>query len=193
MMKIDEAFHAVKVFDDDVYVADYTNQTQSKVGVCILETEPSDISYFHLVDKKRIEYWCVNFEENTNFFEQGVNQCECMFASKNARKKGWVCLVELKYCLEKNVEINSENAFSQLKNTMAYLIDKDVIELKRHRVYLNISIPDHSHKEPFLSFMSTQDDVLNALEEKRIQVLGYNEVLILNEGYLKVPRYDIYR
>ena len=192
MMKIDEAFNAVKVFDDDVYVADYTNQTLSKEGVRILEAEPSDINYFHLVDKKRIEYWGVNFEENTKFFEQGINQCECMFASKNARNKRWVCLVELKYCLEKNVEINSENAFLQLRNTMSYLVGKDVIDLKHHRVYLNISIPDHSHKEPFLSFISTQDEVLTALEENRIQVLGYNEVLILNEGYLKVPRQDIY-
>lgn len=190
MMKIDEAFNNVKSFDGDAYVVDYTNLTHSEKGVEISSVKP-DIHYFHLINKKHVEYWGVNFEENAKFFEKGTNQCECMFVSKNARKKGWSCLVELKYCLEKNITGNSESAFLQLKGTLSYLIEKNVIDLKRHRVYLNISIPDHSHKEPFLSFMATQDETISALAEHKIMVLGYNEVLILNEGFLKVPKYDI--
>lgn len=188
MQKIDEAFHSVKCFNGDAYVADYTNQTQNEAGVCLSETAPEDIHYFHLVNRHNVEYWGVNFEENAGFFEKGINQCECMFASKNAKKKGWGCLVELKYCLKKNVAGNSESAFVQLKNTLAYLTRKEVVSTARHRVYLNISIPDHSHKEPFLSFISTQDETLNALKANRVQILGYNEVLILNESYLRVPR-----
>ena len=100
-------------------------------------------------------------------------------------------MVELKYCLEKNVESNSGAAFAQLNNTLDFLKEKGVLDSDNYRIYLNISIPDHSNKEPFLSFISTQDDVLDKLKNERVQVLGYNQVLILNEGFIKVPKQEI--
>lgn len=180
-------FHSIKEYSADAFVADYTNQTNSKQGVCILETAPDDIYYFHLQNPRHIVYWGVNFEENPSLFK-GINQCECMFVSKQAKKKGWICLVELKYCKEKNIEINSESAFFQLKETLKYLIEKEVIDPKRHRIYLNVSIPEFSAREPFLSFMQTQDEIIEQLQENKIQILGYNRVLIMNEAFIKIPK-----
>lgn len=187
---MDKFFNKAKTYCSDCYVVDYTNETNSKRGVEIHTEQPEDIAYFHVKDPKKIEYWGINFEEHPAFFK-GVSQCECMFASKKFNKKGWACLVELKYCLEKNVESNSGAAFAQLNNTLDFLKGKGVLDSDNYRIYLNISIPDHSNKEPFLSFISTQDDVLDKLKNERVQVLGYNQVLILNEGFIKVPKQEI--
>lgn len=54
--------------------------------------------------------------------------------------------------------------------------------------YVWISIPEHSHRAPFTAFQNTQDELLEILEEHKVKLLGYNEALILNEGYIKTPK-----
>ena len=171
------------------YIADYTEQTQSVKGVEISDKPFDDIHYCTINNPRSIECWCVNFERNRSVFKisetsEYASQCECMIASKNAQKKGWVCLIELKYCLEKNVENNSENAFNQLVACFVFLKSKGIIDLKKHRVYFNISIPDHSSKQPFNSFSFSQDRILDLNKTKSVHFLGYNEIKVLNESCL---------
>ena len=172
-----------------IYIADYTNQEQSAKGVEISDTPFTDIQFCTVNNPKDIECWSVNFEKNQGVFrctdtEKQAKQCECMVAAKNAQKKGWVCLMELKYCLEKNIENNSEEAFKQLTNSFKLLKDKRIIDLKKHRVYFNISIPDHSNKQPFNSFSFSQDKIIELKKIESVQFLGFNEIKVLNEGYL---------
>lgn len=180
-------FPKASLYDGDVYVADYTNQTNSESGVCILQEPADDIAHLHLENPRHIRFWGVNFEEHPAFFK-GLSNCECMFVSAKARKRAWACLAELKYCLEKNIETNSEHAFSQLEKTLNHLIKENVLTLSLHRIYLNVSIPDHSHREPFLSFMVTQDEVITQMQKTGVVILGYNNLLILNESFLRVPQ-----
>lgn len=173
-----------------IYIADYTQQTQSERGVEISDDPFNDIQYCTFKNPRNTTCWGINFERNSGVFRidgtsQSAPQCECMIASKNAQKKAWVCLMEMKYCLEKNVDSNSENAFNQLIACFNYLKGKGIIDLKRHRVYLNISIPDHSNKQPFNSFSFSQNRILELKKNERVQFLGYNEIKILNEAYLE--------
>ena len=169
------------------YIADYTRKTRSAKGVEISDTPFSDIHYCTVSNPRNIECWGVNFEKNQGVFKiantgEQAKQCECLIASKNAKKKGWVCLVELKYCLEQNVVSNSKDAFNQLIACFDYLKDRDILDLKIHRVYFNISIPDHSNKQPFNNF--SQDITIDLMKNKSIRLLGSNEIKVLNEGYL---------
>ena len=182
-------FANISLHSSHIYVADYTLSTQSDKGVEISDTPFNDIHYCTLNNPRGIECWGVNFEKNRGVFRteetgEQASQCECMVASKNAQKKGWVCLMELKYCLEKNIESNSENAFNQLTACFDYLKNKGIINLKIHRVYFNISIPDHSSKQPFNRFSFSQDRIIDLKKTKSIQFLGLNEIRVLNESYL---------
>ena len=182
-------FSNISTHISHIYIADYTEQTRSAQGVEISDTPFDDIQYCTVNNPRNIECWGVNFEKNRSIFKlEGTKdyapQCECMIVSKNAHKKSWVCLMELKYCSEKNVESNSEDAFKQLTNCFDYLKDKGIIDLKTHRVYFNISIPDHSNKQPFNSFSFSQDRIINLKKTKFVQLLGFNEIKVLNECYL---------
>ena len=182
-------FSHISSHSSHFYIADYTEQTRSVKGVEISDAPFYDIHYCTVNNPRSIECWAVNFERNSSVFKiaetsEQASQCECMIASKNAQKKGWVCLIELKYCLEKNVENNSENAFNQLVACFDYLKSRGILDLKIHRIYLNISIPDHSNKQPFNNFSFSQDRIIDLKKTKSVQFLGFNEIRILNESYL---------
>lgn len=185
-----EAFTRYNEMTGDAYVMDYTQATAGKRKVCIKEEDPDDIASFHLINPRKTTYWAVNFEENPAVLK-GSDQCECMFVSSRASSKGWVCLVELKYCLEKNIERNAGDAFKQLYETLNKLVELNIVDYKSHRIYLNISIPEHSHRAPFTAFQNTQDDLLECLYTHKVKVLGYNEVLILNECFIRPPKEEI--
>lgn len=185
-----EAFTRYNEMTGDAYVMDYTQATAGKRKVCIKEEDPDDIASFHLINPRKTTYWAVNFEENPAVLK-GSDQCECMFVSSRASSKGWVCLVELKYCLEKNIERNAGDAFKQLYETLNKLVELNIVDYKSHRIYLNISIPEHSHRAPFTAFQNTQDDLLECLYTHKVKVLGYNEVLILNECFIRPPNVSL--
>ena len=182
-------FSHISSHSSDFYIADYTQKTQSVKGVKISDMPFEDIKYCTISNPRGIECWGVNFENNQSVFKleetkEYAPQCECMIASKNAKRKGWVCLMELKYCLEKNIESNSGDAFNQLIDCFNYMKIKGIIDLKTHRVYFNISIPDHSNKQPFINFSFSQNRILELKKTMSIQVLGFNKIKVLNEGYL---------
>lgn len=187
MIEIEDAFDNAVCHSGDVFVADYTEQTQGEKGVIILEQKPKDIMCFHLSNPHKMEHWGVNFEECPAFFK-GISQCECMFVSRKAKKKGWVCLVEMKYCKEKNIANNMNKACLQLRSTLAFLTEKDVLDSDKQRIYLNVSIPDYSHREPFTGFIQTQDYILNMKKIYNVVFLGYNNLLILNEAFIQIHR-----
>ena len=194
---MDRVFSNAQLFNGDCFVADYSEQSK-KTGenkkVVLSSEELQDISTFHLRNPRGIEYWGVNFEKNDAFFHTSgkkVRQCECMFVSKHAKHKAWACFIELKYCQSKNIESNSDEAYEQLFSTLSYLIQKGVLNKEDYRFYLNYSSPDHSNREPFFSFKFSPSERLKYRKEFGIQILGYNQVLILNEAYIQVPQEDI--
>ena len=188
-MTMNNHFTNITSHSSHIYIADYTQQTQSAKGVVISDTHFNDIRYCTINNSNNIECWGVNFEKNRSVFKiagtgEQVSQCECMIASKNAKKKGWVCLMELKYCSEKNVRGNSVKAFNQLIACFDYLKGKGIINLKKHRVYLNISVPDHSNKQPFNRFLSP-NEIIGLKKTKSVQLLGFNKIEVLDDDYLK--------
>ena len=190
MNKVEAVFSNVQAFASSVYVADYTNQTQSARGVEIQEVPFTDISYFCLHNDVSIPLWAVNFEHNKGFFPAGVGDCECMFRVKGV-EKGWLLLCELKYCMEKNIASNADEAYGQLKATWQLLVDKKVFNKRLCKSFFNISVPDHSERTPFTSFVTTQNDKIEWLKKNKIHLLGHNDILVINEGILQVSKVEV--
>ncbi len=178
--------NGVKEYASDVYVADYTHVKADDRRVIITTEKPSDLEYFYLENKRKLRFLGANLEDSPGFFK-GYKNCECMFEAISANPTSWVCLVELKYCLEDNVSDNAQKAFQQLHETLDLLVEREVVNLESQKIYLNISIPEHSNKEPFTSFLFSQDDVISKYERGRVISLGVNHLLVLTPVHIQVP------
>ena len=194
MTKLERTFPKAKSYTGDVWVADYTLQTQSlpkkeRKGVVISDTELSDICCFHLHNVSHIEMLGVNFEEHKSFFPEGCGDCECLFKAKDVNRGGWLLLCELKSGKDElpNNIANAGKAFNQLYDTWNLLREKKVFAVKKCKSFLNISMPKHSNETPFDSFLSLQDEKLEWLQQNKIKLLGVNDLLIINKGILQVP------
>lgn len=206
--KIEKIFAGVQVFNADAYVADYTESVQLQLaklqsrsarkafmenpdlrnGVYIQQTPFTDIQFFHLHNDNAIPYYVVNFEQNKGFFPSGNRDCECLFRYKG-KDKGWLLLCELKYNhSEETIRNNVETAYSQLRSTWELCEQNKVFDKRRCRSFLNITLPDFSYKAPFNSFILTQSEKLKWIKRNKIHLMGYNDVLIVNEGRLQVPQ-----
>ena len=104
----------------------------------------------------------VNFEENEEVFKRAdgttVSNCECMLVSDKSSKKGWLLLVELKYCGGSQVAVqrNLDKAFSQLESTYLHLRDvKHVFGQGEFRCVWVVSLPEHDALVPFSAMPST--------------------------------------
>lgn len=180
-------------------MADYTEQSrylpkENRKGVVISEAEPDDIGAFHLQNNHSVPFWGVNFEENKDFFPDGVKDCECLFKAKNVTKGGWLLLCELKYNLDKepNNAQNAEKAYSQLKDSWNLLKEQHLFNTRKCRTYLNIAMPSHeAQRAPFSAFLLPQDEQLEWIKNNKIHLMGYNELLIVNEGILLAPALEI--
>lgn len=181
--------NAVK-YDTDVFVADYTNVEDDNRRIIISTEKPSDLEYFHFENKNNVQFYGVNLEDSPSLFK-GHKNCECVFEAISSNTKSWVCLVELKYCLENNVETNAAIAFEQLYKTLDFLVEKRIIDLNQQKVYLNISIPEHSEKAPFTSFVNSQDRILSQYEDNRVILLGENHLLIMTPVHIHIPEVEI--
>lgn len=179
--------NGVDEFCTDVYVADYSHVDNDDRRIIITAEKPSDLECFHLENRNKVRFYGANLEESPGLFK-GHKNCECMFEAISRNPKSWVCLVELKYCLEKNVQDNAQKAYVQLCDTLDFLIKRKIIDVERQRIYLNISIPEHSTKEPFTSFLFSQDEVLSYYERGRVIPLGVNHLLIMTPVHIHVPK-----
>ena len=182
-------FQSAVQHNADAYVVDYSELTHQERGVEILYEKPEDILAFHLSNPHHHAYWAVNFEKHPAFFRDESN-CECMFTSiRNDHKpKKWALFVELKYCKEKNITGNATDAISQLINTQRLIKEHNIID-DQYSIFLNISIPEHSHKQPFTEF--TPSEIKQKQDELGVIILGYNQIVILTPTHIKIPREEV--
>lgn len=192
IVPVNKISEQIPIISGDIYVADYTNQTNSARKLEILSTPPTDIAYFYLHNRQFIQIYAVNFEKYPAYVN-GNPMCECLFTPVSANNKPWVLLMEMKYCEYGNVDSNAMDAFLKLKHAYAYLNGvKNLIDPVKHRIYLAISIPDHSNLEPFNSFRTTQTEALDYYNNLGITVFARNNVLVATPNYLIEKKKNYY-
>ena len=180
----------------DSFVVDYTNDDDKSIARRGVEITPKDPGYvhgaFHLIDVCGVDYYTVNFEHNPAFFtgddEKKLRNCECMFSSCYAKKRKWVLLLEMKYSKEKNIKENAVDALDELEKTRDRLIGKGVLNHDEYRLYFDISFPEHTSREPFQSFIFNQDELLDYKEKQKVNLMGFNSVLVANGAFLRPSR-----
>lgn len=187
-----------RVFDGDIFVGDYTEYAKTHPqyagrGVVFSDAPLPDLNTLHIINRRGVPAAAVNFERCEHLLkdEQGelVKQCEGMCFAARARKHGWVLLIEMKYCLEKNIGNNVDAARYQLEKSLGYLRDTIHVIGRNDRIYWVLAIPDHSEQEPFNSFAYSQDDLLE-LQERLGVVLFFrqNTLEIHTDSHLMAHR-----
>lgn len=185
-------FKKSEEYNCDCFVADYSNQTDSKKGVVISTTPFEDITYFHLKKKNQdqnLRYLAVNLEQYPIFIS-GIENCECVFYSLADSKKTWVLFLETKYCEAGNIKNYETKTVSQMNATLGKLETLGLLNRNNHHIYFVYSVPRWSELEPFYAFQFSPDFILN-LKEQGIQFYGYNTILIATPNFLQIPHKEI--
>lgn len=189
-------------FEKDVYVADYTQYATEhpglrERGVVISEEQPVLIKALKFNNPNGVKILAVNFERNEAVFRpdgrEKVPNCECMLVSEQGARRRWLALVELKYCKgeDRNIAENFQTAIQQLRATFLYL--RDEIRLfggEDYRYFWIVSIPEHSDKIPFSSFVLSPDELLEYKELYNSTILSDNVIDIWTGTVIKLPVYD---
>lgn len=170
----------IREYTSDLYIADYTQQTQSRRGVVIESTLPNDIYSFPIRNPNSVNICTVIFDGKSFVDgEDSLSQCECMgFANAEATNHPWVLLLELKYCTRKNAKSNIIGATKQVFKTLEHLKAANVISGKQ-RCYLIVSLPNPSN-QPYDGWGLTQDEKTE-LKAQNIYFKATEKLVIVNE------------
>ena len=145
--KIKEVFpeHEISTYSQDIYIADYTDQTKDEEIKRTVEVHtelPADIEFFCLHNPSPIKISSVIFD-NYSFVDEGgktQTQCECVTFPSVTTNSSWILFLELKYCERKNAVNNLPKAKDQLLATYSYYKSKGIIT-KKNISYLIAGFP----------------------------------------------------
>ena len=177
-------FSVVKDHTSNLYIADYTLQSNGQKKVQISNTPFTNIPFFSINNPTNHFFQSVNFEKNKlkNCSGNLIKQCECLCASRD--NNGWICLIELKYCTAKNIRGNVSVAYQQLVSTYNFIKSKNVLA-GRKLIYLIFSLPEHN-RAPFENFIFTQAELQRIRRSEGYIIRGINSIEIENATHLKV-------
>lgn len=189
--KIEEVFpeHEIKVYAQDIYIADYTEQTKDEVikrSVEIQTELPSGIEPFCLHNPLPIKIDSVIFANDSFLDEEGrtQTQCECVTFPSNATDSSWILFLELKYCKRKNAVNNLPKAIDQLRTTHSYYKNKGIVTIK-NTSYLIAAFPKLI-SVPFRNSTLTPPLLANLKRNENIVLSIANEATIASSEILLV-------
>jgi hypothetical protein len=187
-------FNHTQRFESEIYIGDYTEYAKThpsslEKGVKMANMPLDDIEMLSVHNPIHIPVMGVNFELNNNVFKQDgfCSNCECMLVSDKANKKGWLALVELKYCggSANAVSRNMGKALSQLESTFLHLRDvKKIFKQDDFRFVWVISLPEHDDLIPFSSFYYYPEQLLEYKEKYGVGIFTDNHLTILSHEYI---------
>ncbi len=191
MHRLKRRFHKARSLRHDCFVADYTEYTASQVGVVMSETPFDDIEAFHLQSGRHpVSYLAVNLEEHPSFIKH-IENCECFFMSTTPCDRPWLLFLELKYCKARNIGSHAAKAIHQMACVLRKLVDENVIDADRYRIYFNYSSPSNNRRQPFTHFMHTPADILDLIEQYDAYYLGFNHLIIAGPQFIRAPKIRI--
>ncbi len=181
---------SIQSFSDDIYVADYTEQTKTSTIKRSVElfspSHPTDIDYFEIKNTPKLDIEGIVFDNFSFVRSDGSpkSQCEAVFFPKLTVDNSWILFCELKYSTKPlNNSSNLRKAIKQLIKTRYYYIQDGIID-STNLSYLIASLPQQS--EPFTNFSISQT-FLTKLKRKRSIILRMrNSVEIIDNKTIQV-------
>ncbi|REC63045.1 hypothetical protein DRF65_07400 [Chryseobacterium pennae] len=181
--------HTIIDNDKNIYVADYTNQTNHlpiKRSVEIFSpTPPTDISYFTILNNSNLMISTIVFDNNSFTHTNGnsKSQCESSSFPNISNRKSWILFTELKYSSNPlNNQKNLEKAIKQLFRTRYHYIQSGVFNKKENTSYLLASLPEQ--REPFANFSLSPTYVLNLKNKHNIILRQKNSIEVIDESII---------
>ncbi len=191
MHQVLRKFKRARLLSGDCYVADYTEYTASQCGVVISDVPFGNIESFHLQrGRHHVDYIAVNLEEYPAFIRR-IENCECFFVSTGPCERPWLLFLELKYCKARNIGSHATKAVHQMASVLRKLVDEEVIDPDRYRIYFDYSSPTNNRRQPFTHFMQTPADVLELVERYNAYYLGFNHLIIAGPQFIRAPKMRI--
>ena len=187
-MNINNITNNLLVVDFTEYHKKHPEESLPSNGVMFLEEPDDRLGAFCMLNPNHVSYKAINIEENqalvTNRSGLLVKQCECIFKANREEGRRWIMLLELKYCKEKNIPINMENAIYELEKCYDFLKnEKHYFDDNSYLIYLCVSHPEYDIFTPFKNSIYNQNKRLE-LKEKGVLLLYSNAVKILTPEYL---------
>lgn len=176
-------------FSDNIYVADYTEQTKllpvKRTVEFFCPNHPIDITYFTIINDPNLSVDGIEFD-NLSFVRSGItlSQCESVFFPSISTKDSWILFCELKYSSKPHRNgINLTKALKQLFKTRYYYFQQRVISIT-NTSYLIASLPLQA--EPFPNFVITPTKLTILKRKKNIVLRLQNKVEIIDDKLIKV-------
>ncbi|MGY6650347.1 hypothetical protein [Wenyingzhuangia sp. IMCC45574] len=180
--------HSLNTYQDDVYVADYSLQTQHARSVEVFSPDPcNDIDYLSVTNPTKLALEVVIFDNTSFTFNCGKpkSQCEVSLFPTISDENSWILFSELKYsCLPKNNKHNLKKAIKQLFKTRYHYIQAGVFEEKDNTSYLIASLP--MQDEPFSNFSLTPSYLYNLKNKHNVILRLQNSIEIFDESLILV-------
>jgi len=180
----------VKNFSDDIFVADYTEQTKSlpvKRAVEFFSPNfPTGITYFTIRNTPKLSIDGIEFDGQSFVCGNGKprTQCESVFFPSSSNVDSWILFCELKYSSRPlRNESNLKKAIKQLYKTRYYYHQNNIIA-RTNTSYLIASLPMQS--EPFANFALPQPFLLKLKRTKNIVLRFKNSVEIGDDKLISV-------
>lgn len=189
-IKYNHQYLAIKNFNDDLFIADYTEQSKTQQIKRSVEffspNNPTDITFFSIINAPKLNINGIEFN-NLSFVCGNGNprtQCEAVVFPNHSHTDSWILFCELKYSSKpSNNSNNLKKAIRQLYKTRYYYLQNNVISLTNN-CYLIASIPPQS--EPFPNFSIPQPTLTKLKRNKNIILRLKNSIEIINSELLKV-------
>lgn len=176
----------------EVYVADFSERTNSARGVEFHPSHPSCpktegqlMDCLLIRNPKELPLSFIPFENHLFKDEQGngMEQCECCFfpSLTDSTDSNFISFVEIKDCKSKNLSVHKDKAKSQLTTSIHEFRRKDIIAAKQ-RVYGIISFPRMKKLSFNQTLLEDYTEYKRMYKQEKIHLLITNEVTVVSEG-----------
>ena len=172
---------------ESLYVADYTDQTNSKKGViCQFKVSFNDIECFNIINPTNLDIAWIPFNQKSFKYPNGKpkSQCECVVFPYIGTKETWILFSELKYSQnELSNTSNINKARKQLFKTRYYYYSSGIFQTT-NLCYLIIALP--KQKEPFANISFTPSYLQNLKLKHSVILRARNGIEIIDDKFLLV-------
>ncbi len=174
-------FKFVSFSDKRLYVADYTERTNSVRSVEVHNVKPVDIDTLIIQNPAEIDISTSIFTSHCFIDKNGGEslQCECITYPTVLSANSWLLFVEIKDCKPKNAANYHGEAKEKIIANVQLFRDKKIID-KDKIVYAVVSFPRKA-KTNFHNHLIKASEWKKFRDDYKIMIKGTNEITIKNE------------
>ena len=171
-----------------LYVADFTERTQSVRGVEIHETAPltpdsaKDMDCFVMQNPKGIgiQYNIFDGSQFKDAEGKEVQHCECCLFPETETDGAWVVFLEIKDCKPKNISEHKDKAKEQIVSSVNWFRNKGVV-VSGQNIYGILSFPRKGKLAFNQTIFEDHTEYKRLYKQHKIHFYATNEVSAKNE------------